>query len=184
MILENSIDGKFVNLRSVREEDAEFILRLRNNPQISKFLPPLNVSIDQQKAWIAKQRLDNDSYYFIIEDKGFNPIGTISVYNIDGDHAETGRFCSTGDSVQNMEAAVLNDDFIFQTLKLEYLDIWVYKDNKPVLALNQGFGCKWDGEGSDEKGIPFLYGKLTSENYMIKSQKIKKTLKRIQNNGN
>lgn len=184
MILDNKIEGKFVILRSVIEEDAEFILRLRNDSEISKFLPTLNVTRDQQKTWITKQRLDNDSYYFIIEDKDCNPIGTISVYNIIEKHAETGRFCSIGDSVQNMEAAVLNDDFIFQTLKLDYLDIWVYKENKPVLALNQGFGCEWDGEDFDASGKPFMFGKLTSENYLLKSQKIKNTLKRLKNNGN
>lgn len=179
MVYEGIIEGKFVNLRSVKEEDAEFILNIRNNPNISKYLPKLNVSVEQQKNWIAKQRSDKDSFYFVIEDKSSKVIGTISVYNIVNNHSEVGRFCSLGNSIQNSEAALLQDDFIFYYLKLDYLDIWVYKGNKPVLALNKGFGCIWEGENKDENGEPFLYGKLTKENYEIKSKKIRRNIEII-----
>lgn len=179
MVTEKALEGRFVNLRPVEEEDAEFILRLRNNPEISKFLPPLDVTVDQQKNWIAKQRCDNDSYYFIIEDKNNHPIGTISVYNICSDHAESGRFCSIGDSIQNSEASLLHCEFIFNRLSLDYLDIWVYKDNKPVLAFNKAFGCEWDGESTDEKGEVFLYGKLTKLNFQHKSTIIERNINRI-----
>ena len=67
-------------------------------------------------------------------------IGTTSVYNIIENHAEVGRFCSFGNSIQNSEAALMLDDFIFQKLGINYLDIWVYKDNKSVLAFKQGVG--------------------------------------------
>lgn len=106
-------------------------------------------------------------------------IGTTSVYNIIENHAEVGRFCSFGNSIQNSEAALMLDDFIFQKLGINYLDIWVYKDNKSVLALNKGLGCVWEGEGEDEKGIPYLYGTLTKEGFDIKSQKIRNNLSKI-----
>lgn len=174
MVYEGILEGKFVNLRSVTKEDAEFILEIRNNPEISKFLPPLNVTIDQQQEWINKQRNDNDSYYFIIENRTKKEIGTLSVYNIEENHAEMGRFCSFGNPVQNTEAVLMLNDFIFQKLGLDYLDIWVYKDNKSVLALNQGLGCDWEQEDKDEKGIPFLYGTLKKEKFEIESQRIRK----------
>lgn len=179
MVYEGVLEGKFVNLRSVMKEDAEFILKIRNNPEISKFLPPLNVTIEQQQRWINNQRSDNDSYYFIIEDKRKKQIGTMSVYNIQENHAEVGRSCSWGNSIQNSEAALILDDFIFQKLGIDYLDIWVYKDNKPTLALNKGLGCIWDGEREDEKGIPYLYGTLTKERFKIKSKKIRNNLSKI-----
>ena len=150
MVYEGILEGRFVNLRPVTKEDAEFILEIRNNPEISKFLPSLNATVDQQQSWIDKQRNDINSYYFIIEDKTKMRIGTTSVYN-----------------------------FIFQKLGINYLDIWVYKDNKSVLALNKGLGCVWEGEGEDEKGIPYLYGTLTKEGFDIKSQKIRNNLSKI-----
>ena len=101
MVYEGILEGRFVNLRPVTKEDAEFILGIRNNPEISKYLPSLNVTVDQQQSWIDKQRNDINSYYFIIEDKTKMRIGTISVYNIIENHAEVGRFCSFGNSIQN-----------------------------------------------------------------------------------
>ena len=35
------IEGKYVNLRSVEEQDAEFTLSLRQDPQLTKYLPKL-----------------------------------------------------------------------------------------------------------------------------------------------
>lgn len=179
MVYEGILEGRFVNLRPVTKEDAEFILGIRNNPEISKYLPSLNVTVDQQQSWIDKQRNDINSYYFIIEDKTKMRIGTISVYNIIENHAEVGRFCSFGNSIQNSEAALMLDNFIFQKLGVDYLDIWVYKDNKPVLALNKGLGCVWEGESEDKGGFPYLYGTLTKEGFEKKSQKIRTNLSKI-----
>lgn len=184
MVYNGIIEGKFVNLRSVTENDAAFILSIRNNPEISKYLPPLHITVEQQQDWITKQRADSDSYYFIIEDKEHSNIGTISIYNIVDRHAEAGRFCSVGDAVKNSEAALLNADFIFYTLKLEFIDIWVYKDNKPLLSLNNGFGCEWEGEEMDKDGIPYLYGKLYKNNYEVKAKKIRRIILKLRNNGN
>lgn len=179
MVYEGILEGKFVNLRSVLEEDAEFILEIRSNPEISKFLPFLNVTVNQQQEWINKQRNDNCSYYFIIEDKTKKRIGTLSVYNIEENHAEVGRFCSLGDFIQNSESTLILNDFIFKKIGVDYLDIWVYKDNIPVLALNKGLGCEWKGENMDEKDIPYFYGVLTKEAFDTKSLKIRNNLSKI-----
>ncbi|MCE5174420.1 MAG: GNAT family N-acetyltransferase [Bacteroidales bacterium] len=179
MVYNGILEGKFVNLRSVKEEDSAFILEIRNNPEISRYIPQLNVNVEQQCAWIRKQRADNDSLYFIIEDKSKQRIGTVSVYNIIQNHAEVGRSCSIGDSIQNSETGILHDDFIFNVLCLDYLDVWVYKDNTHVLSLNKGFGCEWDGEALDKDGIPYLYGKITKQNYLLKSQKIRNNINKI-----
>lgn len=176
MVYDKAIEGKFVHLRAVQPEDAQFILKIRNDKEISKHLPPLDITVEQQKSWISKQRNDTDSYYFIFTNNKGESLGTISAYNINNEHAEVGRFCSFGDSVQNMEAALLCDDFIFYTLGLSYLEIWVYKENKPVISLNQGFGCRWYGENVDDSGEPFLFGKLTKEDYEKKTLKIRKNI--------
>lgn len=184
MVYNGILQGKFSNLRSVTENDAAFILEMRNNPEISKRIPPLRISVEQQRTWITNQRADSDSYYFIIEDKKHCNIGTVSVYNIVDGHAEVGRFCSLGDAVKNSEAALLINDFNFYTLKLEYLDIWVYKDNKPVISLNKGFGCEWDGEETGKDGISYLYGIMTKQNYELKAKKIRDNLLKLRTNGN
>jgi len=175
MINNDLLEGKFVNLRSVNENDAEFILQHRNNPDISKYLPRLDVSVKQQRDWITKQREDNNSYYFIIQDKASTaPLGTFSVYNIDGNHAEVGRVFSIGDFIQNTEACILLAGFILEQPNLKYVDIWIYKNNNHVLALTNYFNCCFEEEKKDENGRTYLCGRIKIDDNIIKTLEILK----------
>ena len=176
MYIDYKLEGKYVTLRSVEESDAEFILSVRNDPRISKYLPPLNVTVEQQRQWIAKQRSDNNSYYFLLETPKGEPIGSISVYDIKGDTAETGRFCSLGDPASNIETCIMLNDFCFDALSLKSIHIWVYEGNKPVIALNQSFGYVWVDSKTDASGEPFKVGVLTQSKWMEKREKIKKRI--------
>lgn len=177
MVCEKVLEGKYVNLRPVVEEDSEFILRLRNDENVSKYLPKLNVSVEQQKVWINKQRIDHDSYYFIFESKEGLPLGTISYYDIVDNHGESGRVCSVGNATQNVEALVLFYDYLFYDLKVEYVTIWVYEENKPVLSLKQSIGFKWTGNDEDNSGNQYRKGIITLQQYEEKIKLIKKMLK-------
>lgn len=177
MYIDYKLEGKYVNLRSVTEDDAEFILEIRNNPQISKYLPPLNVTVEQQRQWISKQRSDKDSYYFILETPTGVPIGTLGVYDINEDHGECGRSCCIGEPFAPVEASALLTDFVFNTLKLSYTTIWVYEGNKSVIALNQSYGYEWVERKIDEKGEPFRIGILTRERAFEYKDKILKKLR-------
>ena len=172
MYIDYKLEGKYVYLRSVTEDDAEFILKVRNDPRVSKYLPPLNVTVDQQRQWISKQRADSNSYYFILETPDLVPIGTLSIYDIVGDHGEGGRSCSIGEPAANIEASVLLNNFTFETLGLSYATIWVYEENKAVIALNEAFGYEWTSEGEDANGQPYKVGILRKENYLAKREKL------------
>lgn len=177
MYIDYKLEGKYVNLRSVKEDDAVFILQIRNDPHISKYLPPLSVTVEQQQQWITKQRADQDSFYFLLETREGTPIGTISVYEIEGESAETGRFCSFGDPYANIEACVLLYDFIFQKLKIQSIHIWVFEDNKPVLQLNHGLGFEWVEKKVTDDGRDYRVGIMTEESYMRKRIKLLDLLK-------
>ena len=179
MFIEYKLEGKFVSLRSVEESDAEFILNVRNDPRISKYLPPLNVTLEQQREWISKQRADNESYYFVLETPQGNSIGTLSVYNIEGNHAESGRSCCIGEPYHSIEANTLLTDFTFKTLKLDYIIVWVYEDNKPVISLNQSLGCEWVEKKVDEGGKPFWLGVCKREKALEINEKIRKQLNKL-----
>lgn len=176
MYIDYKLEGKYVTLRSVEESDAEFILSVRNDPRICKYLPPLNVTVEQQRQWISKQRADKESYYFLMETPEDGPIGSISVYDINCDTAETGRFCSFGDPAPNIETCILLHDFCFDCLKLKSIHIWVYEDNKPVLKLNEGLGYKWVDTKMAEDGRKCRIGQMTFSDYLEKKQKLIKIL--------
>lgn len=179
MYIDYKLEGKYVNLRSVTEEDAEFILDIRNNPQISKYLPPLNVTVEQQRQWITKQRADKDSYYFILETPDCTPIGTLSIYDIVDDHGEGGRSCSIGEPFANVEASLLFNDFVFDVLKLDYISIWTYEANRPVLALNKSIGYVWVKNDFDKNGNPFRVSMLERDNYKKRKDVLLKKLRII-----
>ena len=177
MFIDYVLEGKYVNLRSVEESDAEFLLSVRNDPRISEYLPPLDVSVEQQRQWISKQRGDKDSYYFLMATPDGGKIGSISVYDIKGGTAETGRFCSIGDPASNVEAAILLTDFCFDVLDLQSIHIWVYEGNKPVLKLNEGLGYQWEGTRLAKDGRECRIGRMTKESYLPKRSKLVTLLK-------
>lgn len=179
MVYEGILEGKYVNLRSVEETDAEFILSVRNDPRISKYLPPLNVTVEQQRQWISKQRADKDSYYFLLETPVGESLGSISVYDIVNETAETGRFCSFGDPAANIEACILLNDFCFDIIGIKTIHIWVYENNKPVISLNQSFGYEWVERKMDPNGEPYKVGILTKDKWQNKREKILKRLSLI-----
>lgn len=177
MIASHILEGKYVNLRPVEEEDSEFILTIRNDYSISKYLPKLNVTVDEQKSWISKQRVDKESYYFLIESAEGKRLGTISYYDIVGNHGESGRVCSIGNATQNVEALILFYNYLFYELNVEYVTIWVYEDNKPVLSLKQSIGFTWNGNGIDDSGMKYRKGIINVAQYEKKIPLIKKMLK-------
>lgn len=180
MYIEKKLIGETVALKSVEMDDAEFILNIRNNEKISKFLPKLKISLEDQKKWINKQRSDRDSYYFIVEDiQNEKKLGTISVYDIVGNHGETGRFCSIGNFIQNTEAIVLLYDFVFYDLLLDYVTIWVYKENKPVIAMNTQIGFEWTEQVKADDGRDTCVGILRPERYENKIRAIRKSFTKM-----
>lgn len=179
MVYNGILKGKYVNLRSVEEKDAEIILQIRNNPKISKYLPPLNVTIEEQRAWITKQRSDSDSYYFLWETPNGDPIGTISLYDMNGNHSEMGRMCSIGEPAANVEAFILFLDFVFDIIKLDYTTGWVYEGNKSVIALNNALGMVWTENKIDSQGNPYRDCVMTKESYKQKRNIVLKKLRLI-----
>ena len=179
MYIDYKLEGTHINLRSVSEDDAEDILKLRNNPQLTAFLPPLNITVEQQKAWILNQRLDNDSYYFIIEKKNGECIGTIGFYDIHDEHAETGRYCCIGEAQHSIESFILQSDFVYDVVGLSYLIGWVYEDNKPVVSLTEKYGFEWIEYTTADDGRKCRIGKQTKDMYLNKRGKILKLLKNI-----
>lgn len=178
MIIDHKIKGKYVNLRSVKESDAEFTLSLRQNPSLTKYLPKLNITLEQQIAWIKKQRLLEGDYYFVIENiKGEN-IGVIGVYNVKDNYAETGRIAVLGMPFESIEAQLLSFDFAFEELHLDYTVNYVMADNIHALRFSQMFGSESSEPYKDSDGNMRIDGKITKESYNKSREKICKILYR------
>ena len=178
MIYDGILEGKYVNLRSVEEQDAEFTLSLRQDPNLTKYLPKLNITLEQQLAWIRKQRQQEGDYFFVVENKKGVKIGVIGVYNVDGDCAETGRIAMIGNAFESIEAQLLSFDFAFDHLNLEKTVNYVMAENVHALRFSQLFGSQSSEPFEDTDGNMRIDGVITKASYLQSKSKIIKMLYR------
>lgn len=127
-------------MRSATVEDAEFTLSVRQDPEFNKYLPRVSNTLEQQVAWIISQRQKQGDYYFVVWSKEGNRIGTISIYNIDGDRAEAGRLTMRGNPFQCIEAQLLSFHFGFNNLGLKSIVSYIYAENERALRFTKQFG--------------------------------------------
>mgnify|MGYP003392389873 CR=1 FL=1 len=179
MVYDKVIEGKYVNLRSVNIEDADYTLSLRQDPELTKYLPKLDISLAQQKKWIEKQRSKPGDYYFIIQDKEGANIGVIGVYDVQGCQCETGRIAvKNGNSFQSLEAQLLTFDFAFDVLNLSKTVNYVYADNVHAIRLSQMFGAEVTNKFKDETGMIRVDHVISVERYKESRKKLARILYR------
>lgn len=176
MSVTKPIIGRYVELRSCTEEDAEFTLALRKDPDFIQFLPVIDNTIDQQKAWIRNQRKKDGDYFFVVWDKENNRIGTISIYDVQGERAESGRLAIKGkNAFQGIEAQILSFRFAFEVLGLECIDAFIFADNERAIRFNKQFAGKHFPPEFDESGRKII----RVENWREDFEKVDKRLSSI-----
>jgi len=67
--------------RNVNVDDAEFILSLRTDPENARHISATLPDLENQKKWLRTYESDPGQAYFIIEDTGQHPVGTVRLYN-------------------------------------------------------------------------------------------------------
>lgn len=159
MILKETIRGRNVCLRSAAKEDAPFILELRLNPRLNRFIGQTDPSLEKQEEWIEQKRAQAGDYHLIIESPAGKPAGTIAVYDIDpaGKRAEWGRWVirEDADFFVAFESAVLMYHFAFETLKLDELYFGVQNGNTKVKNFHTGFGSRITRQDDKETWFAF-----------------------------
>lgn len=76
-----------MQVRLVEPSDAEFIIHLRCNEKLSRYLNPTSPNVEDQRAWITtykEREAQGLDYYFIYFYNGI-PIGLNRLYNITQD---------------------------------------------------------------------------------------------------
>jgi hypothetical protein len=82
-------------VRFVEENDAEFILELRTNPNLSKYIHETAPDIELQRQWIqnykARQNKGEDFYFMFEKPKGTR-LGVCRIYDIKDDSFTIGSW--------------------------------------------------------------------------------------------
>jgi len=137
------LEGKYVYLRDVKEEDLPEIIRIRTNPELSRFIHPINPDLSFQINWLKEQKKKEGDYYFvIIRKKDDKLIGTCGIYNItsDGLECEIGRLVSQGKPFENLETLKLCYEQAFGIFKVTKVHAYVVEGNEIVINLHKRLG--------------------------------------------
>ena len=133
-------------LTPVSQEDAGFILALRSDPELNRYLSMTPHDVETQRQWILeyKQRETAETeYYFIISKRG-GKLGTIRAYDFQGDSFCWGSWIILrGTSPQVAIASVLMIyDFAFDQLGFTKSHFDVRRDNESVRRFHLRMGAQ------------------------------------------
>lgn len=157
-------------VRLVQECDAEFIIRLRTDSRLSRFIHDTPFDIEKQVAWIRQYKVrehDGTDYYFLFlyEEK---PVGVCRIYHITEDAFTFGSwiFLQGLPFWIPIAGAIIGREIGFETLgKTKELEIdGTHILNSGVISFSRQLGMNITGERQDNKGI-YLTGILLREEF-------------------
>jgi len=168
---------KNIKFEYVTPDDAEFILKLRLDDRLNRFLSKVDGKLSSQRKWIEeykKREKEQKEHYFLIKNlKTGEKLGTIRVYNIKENECTWGSWIiNSNNPLYAIESILLIYKFIFEILNKEVVKFDVRKDNKTVVMFHKSYGAKLIDE--DELNYYFLYRK---EDYPKLKEKFKKFIK-------
>jgi RimJ/RimL family protein N-acetyltransferase len=138
------VEGFGYRLRPVEMEDAVFVLSLRTDPELARFLNPTSPDIEDQKRWTAAYFERPGDYYWVIESKSGEPEGTIAIYDVDtaSGTAEWGWWIVKHHSMAATESALLIYTAGFERLHMKSLYCRTVADNERVVSFHASCGLE------------------------------------------
>lgn len=182
MVYDGILEGRYVTLRSVTENDADFTLSVRQNPNITRYLPKVDHTIENQTAWIKKQRQDPADYFFVAWSNDKIPVGTIGIYDIKDGQAEGGRLTSVGNALQSIEIQLLAFQFDFNILNLQKVTTIIFLENERALKLSMMFGMQFEKPHIDKNGNKVCNGFISKNDFYSYEIKVSSLIYRNKTN--
>jgi RimJ/RimL family protein N-acetyltransferase len=143
------ISGHGLRLRRISGDDADFVVRWRNDPEIARwFFSVGQVTPESHREWCRKNRVSTQDYTFVILSPAdeATPIGMAALYDVDYNRriAEFGRIFVGPPTYRGMglarRASLVVLDFGFNRLELSDIYLDVLKGNERAIALYEGLG--------------------------------------------
>lgn len=140
----NPIHKYGIVLRLVRTEEAEFILKLRTETILNKFISPTSDDLTVQIKWILEYKTRESAgleFYFVTEDMERNRYGTIRLYNFEENSFEIGSWLFFPKSPLGMavEAHFIAIEEGFNHLNADFYRIEIRKLNRNILRYIKEF---------------------------------------------
>lgn len=138
-----SATGHRLRFRHVTPGDAEFVLGLRTDARKGKHLSPTSPDIDEQRRYLEKYASINDQAYFIVETLDGRRVGTIRIYDPQGDSFCWGTWILADDAPKS--SAVESTLMIYRyglDLGFQRAHFDVRKGNEKVWRYHERCGAK------------------------------------------
>lgn len=162
-----------IAVRLVTEGDAEYILSLRTNAKLSKYIHTTDADINKQIQWIHNYKIrekEGVDYYFMYVHNGVN-IGVSRIYDIDDSKSRgtSGSWICSEDAPMEYKVAtlIIGREILFEVLNLKFDFFDVRKGNVKVQRLHKMFGA----EVIDEDDLIY-YFRLTKELFEKKKDSV------------
>ena len=139
------VKGKYITLRPISFDDAEFVVNLRNNPRHSQYIEPGVKTVKEQLDWMRGYfEKDNDHYFIIVWNLTEDRIGTIAIYKIDfsDGKAEWGRWIVDNNPLAALESVYLIYKYGFEVLNLKKLYFTTVVENLRAVRIHEFYGAR------------------------------------------
>lgn len=164
-----------LHVRLVEIQDARFILDLRTDPRLSRYMTGTSLSVQDQEEWIARykerERRGEEYYFITLNDQG-ERLGVSRLYNFDAESFEAGSWIYRWGL--DTSVPILGDlavrDFGFDELRYGVCRFEVMKGNESVIRYHRRFQPEFLGE--DERACYFRITREAYETYRDKLLKI------------
>lgn len=153
-----NIDRYGLHVRLVCENDAAFILKLRNDAHNARFIHDTDTNVAVQEEWIRNYKLreaEGKEYYLLFEANG-EPQGVYRIYKRHEEWCVTGSWVFKPDAERNaaLKAMIITHEIVFEELGHEFVhDVdGIHENNKGVINAMKSIGGKFWGERVEDKG--------------------------------
>ena len=146
------IQGRTLALRNAGVADAAFILGLRTDEHKARHLSHTAPSLSDQVAWLERYGHSTREAYFIIEGSGAEPLGTVRLYDPQGDSFCWGSWIlkDGAPSSAAIESALMVYAYALHTLGFQCAHFQVQRANQRVWAFHERFGAVRVGQDASE----------------------------------
>lgn len=166
--------ARFVDVR-----DADFIIKLRTNPALGKWIHETSADYDKQIEWILKYKereRKGEDYYFIFYKDG-ERVGLYRLYSIHDTTFTSGSWVFSPDASFEccIAASIMLRELAFEQMGMELEDGWdgVHVNNKKVIKFNKMIGLKETRRFTDVKG-EYIAMQMTKEDFEKNKPKLLK----------
>ena len=137
------------------------------------FLHKTEYNLENQVAYIKRYFELSDEWYFIIENKKGERIGTYRIYDVQGDSFCIGSWLMIDgvSPAESFESDWLLRMYGFDVLGFKKIHFEVRKGNKKVIAYHKMLGARITGENE----LEWLW-EITREEYVSKAEMLLKTM--------